>query len=249
VPNGFELRIDKSIITSDIEDECTTFLQDKFWRKQYEIWMHAKDLLDKLAPAEQDCAAALFQLSRAVEFRDKLLAEIYPFKRIPGLPKGLKQHEIMCQLGLILPLMKSKLDAIRNQLMHRPGVTAPPLDVCRELMEFTWYYLRSTDRLCSMPVDYFTVNYSTESDAPVHFLSWRVVRPSWTILVSGWVPEYLIRPSGEGDALVLHLPRAPEVHPESSEIAFKHAELVAPSGQVRHIIDLHFALTLGTIGD
>ncbi len=159
-----------------------------------------------------------------------------------------KQHEIMCELGLILPIMKSKLDALRNRLMHQPGVKPPASTVCRELLEFTWYYLRSTDRLCSKTADTFEMSYTSKRNPTALSLTWEVIRGSWTILVNGWIPEYLVRLPQDADSLTLRLPREPERRPESSRIGLSNAELVSPVDQIRHIIGLYFALTLGTVG-
>lgn len=186
----------------------------------------------------------MFQLNRAVDFRDRLLARIYSFKHIPGSQRFRNQHEVMCKLGLILPLMKTKLDVVRNELMHKPEAAPPSIQVCRELMEFTWYYLRSTDRLCfERPVD--VVSYwSAGSDYPEGSLNWEVNTHPWKFKASGWIPQQLIEPNGEG-TLTLQLCNAPENGRDGSAVWLRDAELIGPFHQIERMIDLYFSLTHG----
>ncbi|MBZ6076127.1 hypothetical protein [Microvirga puerhi] len=128
------------VITSDL-----TPLED--WQQQYDIHGHAESILEN-NPNSHDLACAIFQLNRSIDFRERLLNKLYNFKRIPGI-YGNKHHERMSYLGIIKPLLKSKLDKIRNNVMH--SVTYPTQNISEvaELSEFTWYFLKSTDLIAS----------------------------------------------------------------------------------------------------
>jgi hypothetical protein len=39
-------------------------------------------------------------------------------------------------VGVVKPLTRKRLDAIRNRLMHIPDAKVPPVDECADLAEF-----------------------------------------------------------------------------------------------------------------
>jgi len=136
--------------------------------KLYEIYEHAENILSK-NPNEHDLICAIFQLNRAIELRDKQLNKNYKFKKIPSLIKKYEQHLVMEELGIIKPLLKNKLNTIRNQSAHSTKYPALKLSEIKELAEFTWYFLRSTDLIASRKPDsiiYDNSIFEAEDDEP-----------------------------------------------------------------------------------
>lgn len=143
------------IFNGESQREGSRYVNDDEWRMHYEILDHANYLLD-IEKSDHDRACAVFQLNRAVELRDKFLGRIYHFRRIKSF-RGLGQSEIMEQLDMIKPMLKGKLDSIRNRVMHKANESAPPIQVCHELSEFVWYFLRVTDIYARNIVEDFTI--------------------------------------------------------------------------------------------
>lgn len=152
------------------------------WKSQYEIWQHADSLLLKTAN-DHELFCAIAQLNRAIEFRDNLLVELYNLKKIPGFQKLENKHEIMEELGIIKQVMKAKLNDIRNKTMHSADYESPTLNVCKELSEFTWYYLRSTDTLVAQPSTEIKANDGL--DEQEEWAEIAVCTKSWKINIRG----------------------------------------------------------------
>ena len=155
-------------------------------KTHYDIWGHAQTALAAQSPSEQDICAAMIQLDRAVDLREKLLSSIYHFRRLPGM-RGKDAHAIMADLGIIKPLMKTRLATLRNALMHINGAAPPDLNTCRELSAFAWYYLRSTDRLISDTVCELGIEVARGGQLTLH-----IGLNPWSVWLDGWVPSQAI---------------------------------------------------------
>jgi hypothetical protein len=173
--------LDKNFLSNDAQFAVGT--PSESWKEQYVIYNHAESILKK-NPNEHDLACAIFQLNRAVDFREKLLNKHYNFKKIQGM-QGKKQHEIMVELGIIKPLLKTKLDKIRNTIMHSADCPVPIFKDVMELAEFTWYFLKSTDFLVSKQADMIGFNAGCNGDngewAEVEFDT-----KTWQIRIRGY---------------------------------------------------------------
>ncbi|MDI6767615.1 MAG: hypothetical protein QME52_12410 [Bacteroidota bacterium] len=55
--------------------------------------------------------------------------------------------------------------SIRNEIEHQDAA-APSKDRCEEFLEFTWYFLRSTDKLSTNVLNTFTFEAEGDSDSP-----------------------------------------------------------------------------------
>src|ERR1700730_8066613 len=132
------------------------------WESHYDPWKYANDCLADGA-LEQARTSAIFQLRRAVEFREKELKSIYSFDKIPGF-EGTKDHKIskiLLDLQIFLPIMRKQLIDFRNAVSHDPAKKPPDLNRCRKLAEFTWYFLKSTDHLLSVLLELWPLTAST----------------------------------------------------------------------------------------
>ena len=118
------------------------------WKGHYEPWQHANETLKRTQTTEQDLASAIFQLRRAVEFRENALRLFYGLDQIPGTTK----NTVLTDLQIVQPIMRHELRRLRNMVAHEYGAALPEVSRCREFAEFTFYFLRSTDRLLDSPV-------------------------------------------------------------------------------------------------
>ncbi|MET7820047.1 hypothetical protein [Micromonospora zamorensis] len=113
--------------------------------RAYLIWEHANDRLD--APCtEFDRVDVITTLKRAVTQRVGALKKAYGFHQFSIRNKPKRDLDLLHRLGLIRPVMLRSLIEIRNTLEHEDA--APPdYEACRTLVEFVWYFLKSTDPL------------------------------------------------------------------------------------------------------
>jgi hypothetical protein len=146
---------------------------------QYEIWTHGNELLLKPVPSQQDLAAAVIQLQRAVELRDKLLDKLYGFDNIPGRPRSGK-YAIMEDLGIIRPNLKVHLRELRNKLMHDPDLLQLTKAECDFLADTAWYYLKVTDRIAEQYANEIGYEYST-SETERSSLTLKLEPASWNV--------------------------------------------------------------------
>jgi hypothetical protein len=176
-------------------------------KAHYDIWRHAQRILAVPDPGEQDLCSAMIQLDRAVDLREKLLNSIYHFRRLPGM-RGKDVHVIMVELGIIKPLMKTRLATLRNALMHVNNTAPPDLNTCRELSEFAWYYLRSTDRLISDAVCEIEIDIEGAGGCRlgIHF----GLNP-WAVSVDGRVPSQALSVVASTECVEIASSFTPEV--------------------------------------
>ena len=89
--------------------------------------------------------------------------------------------------------MLKKLYSIRNKVEHEDA--APPtLSECTELIDFVWYYLRSTDKICSeIPESLIFEDYSCDFEHETEKRNWLSISISpeqkWEIRINGWINE------------------------------------------------------------
>ena len=68
----------------------------------------------------------------------------------------------MAHFGFIRPLMLSKILEVRNLIEHHDQ-PPPKYERCLELLEFTWYFLRSTDNICRSIIENFSLETEIEA--------------------------------------------------------------------------------------
>jgi hypothetical protein len=113
--------------------------------RSYEIWSHARDRLTAKS-TEFDRVDAITTLKRVVTQRIRALKTIYGFREMVVGEKLKTDLDVLSHLGIVRPLMLRQLIDLRNILEHEDG--APPdLEACSNLVEFVWYFLKSTDPL------------------------------------------------------------------------------------------------------
>lgn len=134
--------------------------------------------------------------------------------------------EMLGHFGIARPAMLEEISALRNLLEHQHK--APPGTArCQELVEFVWYFLRSTDALSTSVVSNFVLNQDGRSGDGAFWLA-VTYGPSvdWVCSVYGWIPEALVSKTAEGD-IVLSLKTA-ESYEQFSERSAKVADMMPP---------------------
>jgi hypothetical protein len=124
--------------------------------KPYDLFRHAKKRLgavdDKENPDQENPALAevVYHLRRAIEHREKQLADKFnlsglPFE-VPSNKKNPRIDERLYQLDIIQPILLRKLNDLRNLITHeQKDPSGKDKLLINELSEFTWYFIRSTD--------------------------------------------------------------------------------------------------------
>jgi hypothetical protein len=161
------------------------------WRKQHEIWSHANGIIASPSPSQQDLAAAVIQLQRAVELRDGTLDKLYNFTKIPNKSSKVP-YPIMADLGIIRPTLKIQLRKLRNRLAHEIEEPSLRMEECELLSDTAWHYLKATDRLAQQCVQLLGIEYETNDKNYSHF-DVTFNRNTWSARIEGNVsPEFLL---------------------------------------------------------
>lgn len=167
--------------------ESSTDFTSSRWKRSYELWSHAEQILTK-ATTEFERANLIMNLRKAVDQRVRLLDERYSFRTIPIKKKPSDKLALLEFVGVVRPRMLQKLIAIRNAVEHE-DVDPPDKDECEVFVDFTWYFLRSTDMITQRVADRITFT-DNESGCWVEL----GINPPgrWLPLLRGWIPSALI---------------------------------------------------------
>jgi len=210
------------------------------WQGHYAPWEHANESLSRRA-SEQDRASAIFQLRRALEFRDKALRSVYSLDKIPGLGRN-AYPGILSDLNITLPIMRRKLIDLRNEVAHDHTKSPPEIDRCREYSEFTWYFLKSTDHLLSSPIG--TLAFDSLSDRGSYSIDFNL--ENWIINLTGVFDlTLLMQKEGHDDIGVdifkvqLHNKR---VYFESNPHTLEGSNLIINQSSMLKLLKMYFAV-------
>lgn len=138
---------------------CTggTRLEENLWKRSYEIWNRACYLIES-NESEFDLIDGIANLKRSLNHREKLIEENYHFKNISFSNKPKGYLELLESFGIVRPFIMKNLLQIRNDIEHKD--TKPPeLNRCKELLDATWYFLKSTDNIVNMKKENFEFNF------------------------------------------------------------------------------------------
>lgn len=171
------------------ETETWSLCEKRDNKRAFEIWSHAYVVLQR-AQSEFDRTEIISCLKRSVDHRIRRLNEAYHLKRMPGVKADTGILERLEILGVIRPAMLNRLLTIRNAIEHQDAAP-PPLETCADLVEFAWYFLRTTDRLALQLVERLSYNITDDSDdfSRISVSSRLTTGKEWLIELGGWVPE------------------------------------------------------------
>lgn len=101
----------------------------------------------------------------------------YGLDQIPGTTK----NTVLTDLQIVQPIMRDELRRLRNMVAHEYGAALPDVRRCREFAEFTFYFLRSTDKLLDSPVG--VLSFDGPEDAGSFMMN---IKPgTWTMSIEG----------------------------------------------------------------
>lgn len=161
--------------------------ENAFVRAPYKHWEHAERVC-KAADTKLHRVDVVSALKRAIDFRIKRLNELYQFKRIPHLAKQDGIIEFLASVGVIRPLILEKILTIRNRIEHQDA-DPPNLNECLELVDFAWYFLRSTDELVRTSRDGYVLDPEEGFYESFYGITVRTgPRSNWNVDIAGWVP-------------------------------------------------------------
>jgi hypothetical protein len=216
-------------------------------RRPYHLLRHAEDKL-RSTPSELDLVDVITTLKRAAFHRKGAIDKHYALKHIPisDLPKD--PLERLAFFGIVKPIVLGALVDIRNSIEHSDG-SPPGLERCKEMVEYVWYFLRSTDALIrSIPKTY--ILGTDDSDDPKCYCLNIHTGPSndWRVETHGWLPDSMITMSERAGSCLVegNLQRAKdharaEGRHRSPEDAFINGKVLGPRGELVRLYRHYFS--------
>lgn len=189
-----DLYISKELFCSDIS-KCSIELQDEERKRCYSYLNHAESLL-VAANNDYFYIDVISNLKRAVDHRVKLISKQYNIKPVSKLFDLKGTFETLAEFSLIRKLMVSKLLELRNCIEHQ-FQTAPSHDRCEEYIEFTWYFLRSTDYLAK---ELCTDIYFDAGESSHYFAELQLsIESGWNIELRACLPKKFYKDHSSSD--------------------------------------------------
>lgn len=178
---------------------CASSIRDiKKIKRAYEILEHAQQLITK-GDSTFNRADCLGNLKRALNHRLKLIECEYKLKLVEFTNKPKGYLEILEAYELAKPFVIKRLMQIRNDIEHEDK-TPPTLNRCQELIDITWYFLKSTDRLVYyIPTD-LELEHSYDSKYGGTLEVFYGKRP---FKLSGWFPKTILHKAKVDNTLKL----------------------------------------------
>lgn len=167
--------------------------------RPYQLLSHAESLLSADSTREAR-ADALINLRRAIDLRVRHLNERFNLKAVPISDKPKAALELLEFFGLVRPIMASNLIETRNAIEHEDEPPPEP-NRLKEMVEFTWYFLRSSDFQIqpSGPLNFDSPRLeksdSDDSRAPPYRISVEIDpngQPPWEPTIKGFVPAFAL---------------------------------------------------------
>ena len=158
--------------------------QGSEWEKSYIYVNHAQSLL-AIADNGNFYIDIISNLKRSIDHRLKLLSKCYDIKYISRLFGVKGSFDTLSKLSLVRRLMVNKLIELRNNIEHQFS-DAPSHERCEEYIEFTWYFLRSTD---SWVKEVHSDIYFEHPSISHYFIELDLnIENGWNIEFSAWLP-------------------------------------------------------------
>lgn len=182
--------------------QSSSIAEDSDWETPYKYWKHAEDLL-RNRDNEHFRIDCIGNLKRAIDHRLKRLSSLYCFKNIPDPAKPSKLLDMLGYFGIARPMMLREISQIRNLLEHHYK-SPPSQQRCQELVEFSWYFLRSTDSLSTAILSDFVLHPNDKLGNDIWLEVTYGPEIDWKCSVRGWVPQTYLSSSVDL-GIVVHL--------------------------------------------
>lgn len=169
-----------------------SILYELSWRRSYEIWKRACDLIEK-NDTPFDLNDGIANLKRSLNHRLTLIEEIYHFKNISFLNKPKGYLELLGAYNIVRPFIMKNLLIIRNNIEHHDS-DPPELPRCKELLDITWYFLKSTDAIVQIKKEsiYFEAYDNEGNETQYSFSIDFDYNSNTSFKLSGWFPKDMI---------------------------------------------------------
>lgn len=180
-----QLWISDNFLDQQLFCEVYSGYDDNIINRAYEIWNHAKNLIEQNDDT-YSMSDAIWNLRRCLDQRTRTIEENYNLKQIPFLQKPKGYYELLEYYGVARPFIVKNLFSIRNDIDHHDA-TPPPKERCMELLDIVWYFLKATDRILQeKKKDLF---FSKEADDPYFVYFSMDYRHKDQIPFWGWFPK------------------------------------------------------------
>lgn len=140
-----QLWISDNFLDQQLFCEVYSGYDDNIINRAYEIWNHAKNLIEQNDDT-YSMSDAIWNLRRCLDQRTRTIEKNYNLKQIPLLQKPKGYYELLEYYGVARPFIVKNLFSIRNDIDHHDA-TPPPKERCMELLDIVWYFLKATDRI------------------------------------------------------------------------------------------------------
>ncbi|RSC92890.1 hypothetical protein [Tenacibaculum singaporense] len=178
--------ITKEILNWNIQQNDFTFY-NREWNTPYEGWNHAEKIISNHT-SKYHRIDVIATLKRIIDYRVKDLSHKYNLKAINDDFKKKNNYERLAHLNIIRPIMLKKLLEVRNNVEHKHE-QPPSLNICKELVEFVWYFLKSTDIFCHTVIDSYSLDEDPNHDSKYGLLVTPKIKKNWEIELRGWLTE------------------------------------------------------------
>ncbi|UAY50623.1 hypothetical protein [Ferruginibacter albus] len=138
--------VSEELLKWNISVSSSSFNNHTSMLRPYEMIKHSESLITP-SSSEFNLADGIANLKRAINHRLQIIESIYKLKDIKfkNAPKGGYLELLECY-GLAKPYIIKLLMEIRNRIEH-DDAKPPKKERCQELLDITWYFLKSTDKL------------------------------------------------------------------------------------------------------
>lgn len=208
LPDLYTVWLSPDILTWQASPEETSPVLSRLGKSSHDEWEHARILLnppcDCCKDREIDRKDAILAIWRSIEFRIRLLEEVYFLVNIPGLiekvPNAKKrsnkeaQLQVLEEVDLVRGEVLQAIRKIRNEVMHGPRdddavspadytpVVVPAREKCLLSHDLVWYFLRSTEHLARRKLaSYYLSDDPMNNPDP---LTIALAPPNWAVDVS-----------------------------------------------------------------
>jgi hypothetical protein len=239
--------------------EERVYSDDRNLERAYEIWAHSEQILGQYND-DLHLVDAVTTLKRAMSHRLQLLKNTYRFDAIPVKGNSKRTIEQLAFWGMVRPTMLGRLIEIRNAVEH-DDASPPSHERCTELLDFVWYFLRSTDRLVIRhPAEImFESEVYTRGVDNTYVLVFKMApRNNWKLDFGAWINASMLLEHDQGGWLEVQIDQRATRDEVRSRLQYGSSahenrkeddlsiegNIVGPESQLQRIFDLYFKLEL-----
>lgn len=178
------LWLSEAVLTWDADFDSGTRSDIKRVIRPHELFTQSERQLN-LSQNEFTRASVILNLKRAISIRLQHLEDLYAFSK--AFPNDFGALERLNVVGLARPLLIRQLFALRNDIEHNDA-TPPSENKCRELIDSTWYFLKTTDYACKLvPAGVSLQNPANPIDGHHQWITARFTASSSEVDIHGWL--------------------------------------------------------------